>query len=115
MGSANAPDCKNILVAMDVRDEELTGLDSRMLESGRELAKMYGSDVHLAHAYQNSMEYPDRGRMVRVTGVPNENIHLAQGSPDEALRIIARELKPDAIVVGAPRRSGIMAALRGRK
>ena len=113
--SANAPERKNVLVAMDVRDEELTELNTRMFIAGRELAKMYGSDVHLAHAYQNSMEYPDRGRIVRVTGVPNENIHLEQGSPDEALRIIARKLQPDAIVVGATRRTGIMAALRGRK
>ncbi|WP_317930307.1 universal stress protein [Halioxenophilus sp. WMMB6] len=115
ISSADTPACKNILVAIDISDEKLTDLNQRMLSTGRTLAKIYGAQLHIAYAYPSSMDYPDRGRLGRALDIPNENLHLAQGSPDEALREISAELKPDTIILGATRRSGIRAALRGRK
>lgn len=110
-----ATSIKNVLVAMDVRDESISELNGRMLQIGRSLADLYGGEMHLAHAYANSMEYPDRGRMVKALNIPNENIHLAQGDVEDALRTIVQEVQPGAVVLGATRRTGIRAALRGRK
>jgi len=115
ISNPDAPKCKNIVVAMDIRDENITELNKRILTMGRTLAKIYGAQLHLAHAYASSMDYPDRGRLGKAINLPNENIHLAQGTPEEALRSISEQLKPDAVVLGATRRTGIRAALRGRK
>ncbi len=110
-----APTRKNILVSMDIQDRELDGLNQRIMDAGLSISKLYGAELHLAHAYGSSSSYPDRGRIVALTGLPNENIHLRSGEPDEALADVTRTLKPDMIVIGATRRTGIRAALRGRK
>ncbi|BFM08603.1 universal stress protein [Halioxenophilus aromaticivorans] len=115
ISNADAPNCRNILLAIDFRDENLTELNKRMLNMGRVMAKVYNSELHIAHAYANSMQYPDRGRLGKALDIPNENIHLAEGTPEEALRTISAELNPDAIILGASRRTGLRSALQGRK
>lgn len=113
--TSNKPKRKNILVAIDLQDKELIGLNRRLFEAGKSIAKVYGAELHLAHAYGSSSTYPDRGKIVALTGLPNQNIHLRAGEPDEALALVAKELSPDLVLIGASRRTGIKAALRGHK
>ena len=109
--------CEKILASINIQDrsEGRQALNRRIGETGRMLAQSYGAQFHIANAYGSSSSYPDRGRLVSETGIPNENIHLAGGEPEEGLAEITRELDPDMIIVGATRRRGIKAALRSLK
>ena len=109
------PQRKNVLIAMDFQDKSLTDLNKRILEAGKLVAKRYGAELHLANAYGSSTTYPDRGRLVAETGLPNENIHLMAGDPSAILVEVSKKITPDLIMIGATRRTGIKAALRGRK
>ncbi len=113
--SARAPKGRPVVVSMDLQARELSDLNQRILEAGRVASQMYGGELHLVNAYQDSMNYPDRGRLVELTGIPNERIHLKAGEVYSVLHEVARELDPDMFIVGATRRTGIRAAMRGRK
>lgn len=106
---------KKILVSMDLQDNQLHGLNKRIFETSQQLSEIFNAEIHLANAYRSSAQYPDRGKIVALTGLANENIHLKAGEPDEALAEITAEISPNLIIFGATRRTGIRAALRGRK
>ena len=106
---------QNILMAMDIQDTKISDLNKRILEVGRITAEAYGAQLHLANAYGDSSSYPDRSAIIKATGLPNENIHLLAGEPDTALAELTKELMPDLVLIGATRRTGVKAALRGRK
>lgn len=113
--STAKPSKKAVLIAMDVQDKALEGLNKRILDAGTLAAQMHGAELHLANAYGSSSSYPDRARLAAITGLSNENIHIRSGDPDQALGEIAQEVEPVLIVIGATRRTGIKAALRGQK
>ncbi|MFA5630246.1 MAG: hypothetical protein WC997_01935 [Porticoccaceae bacterium] len=105
----------NILLAMDFQDKGRAELNQRLLEAGKLVASRYDAQLHIANAYGSSETYPDRGRIIAETGLPNENIHLMSGDPGEILEEVSKRVTPDLIMIGATRRTGIKAALRGRK
>ena len=113
------PDPNRILLAMDlreaIREEQLSGLNARMLETGKTMEQAYRGELHLAYAYGSSVDHPDRGRLIKALDMPNENLHLAQGDADQALQQTFEKVDPHTVIVGATRRTGIRAALRGRK
>jgi universal stress protein E len=106
---------RKVLMAMDLTDPEIKGLNSRIMETGMSLAAAYGAELHLGCAYGDSTKYPDRGRIVNLTGLPNEHIHFEIGEADGGLAVISQKIEPDLLIIGATRRTGIKAALRGKK
>ena len=114
---SDKPRCETILASINIQDqsEERRALNRKIGEAGKALARTYNAQLHLANAYGGSTDYPDRGRLVSETGLPNEQIHLVSGEPEEGIAEITRELDPDVIIIGATHRRGIKAALRGRK
>lgn len=106
---------KVILLAMDLQDKSLADLNHRLLEAGKLAASHYNAELHLANAYGTSDDYPDRAKIIAETGIPNDNIHLVAGDADTDLGAVSRQLNPDLVMIGASRRTGIRAALRGRK
>jgi len=106
---------KDVLVALDFQDQKLNDLNRRILEAGKLVANRYGAQLHVANAYGTSSTYPDRARLIAETGLPNENIHLMSGDPSAILAEVSKKLTPDLIMIGATRRTGIKAAMRGRK
>jgi universal stress protein E len=113
--NARADIAKTIVVSMDVQDSKLGGLNKRILKAGKLTAEMHGAELHLINAYGDSSSYPDRGKIVAATGLANDHIHLKAGEPDEVLAEICRDLNPELVIIGATRRTGLKAALRGRK
>lgn len=105
---------EKILVAMDLTDTELRGLNRRIFETGKLIAGSHSAELHLVCAYESSLNYPDRGRIVNLTGIPNENIHIEMGHPDDVLSKTANSLDVEMVMIGATRRTGIKAALRGK-
>ncbi len=113
--SARAPNRRPVMVAVDLQDKGLSELNKRVFSAASKAADLRGSELHLVNAYQDSLKYPDRGRLVELTGLPNDRIHLRSGEVFTALAEVARDLDPDLVVVGSTRRTGIRAAMRGRK
>ncbi|KJS06819.1 MAG: hypothetical protein VR73_09865 [Gammaproteobacteria bacterium BRH_c0] len=113
--SARAPKGRPVIIAMDLQDQKLSELNKRILTAGQLAARIYGSELHCINAYQDSLNYPDRAKLAELTGIPNERIHLKAGEPYTALHELAEKLDPDLFIVGATRRTGFRAALRGRK
>ncbi len=113
--STQTPAGKPIVAAMDLRDEKLSGLNERILNTGKLAAEAYNSELHLIHVYQESTEYPDRKKLVNSTGLPNDNIHLRMGDLTEKLNQLVNELGAGLVISGATRRTGLRAALQGRK
>lgn len=105
-----------VVMSMDLQDNQLVERNKRIFEAAERTASLWDAELHLVNAYSDSVHYPDRSRIVNLTGLPNENIHLVQGEPNDALTKITEELNPALVVFGATRRStGIRAALRGVK
>lgn len=104
-----------VLIALDLRDKELSELNQHILKAGQITAQMYGAELHLVHAYDDSYNYPDRARLIELSGIPNDRIHLRAGTPSVVMQAVAKEVDPDIVIVGATRRSGVRATLRGRK
>lgn len=113
--STQAPKGRPIIAAMDLRDEKLTGLNERILSMGKRAAQANNSELHLAHIYQESTEYPDRNKLVKSTGLPNDNIHVRMGDLSEKISQLISELGAGMVISGATRRTGLRAALQGRK
>ena len=115
--NTDKPKCETILASINIQDqsEERRALNRRIGETGKMMAKTYNAQLHLANAYGSSSSYPDRGRLVSETGLPNENIHLVAGEPEEGIAEATQKLNPDVIIIGATHRRGFKAALRGRK
>lgn len=105
---------KTIMIAMDLQDKSISELNKRLIDAGKLAASHYNAELHLASAYGSSERYPDRAKIIADTGIANDNIHLVAGGPDD-LTEVSQRLDPDLIMIGATRRTGIRAALRGRK
>ncbi|MFA5494182.1 MAG: hypothetical protein WC247_05340 [Porticoccaceae bacterium] len=113
--STRPPNRRPVMIALDLRDKGLSELNQRILHAGQIAAQMYGAELHLVHAYDDSSNYPDRSKLVELSGIPNERIHLQAGAPNVVMQAVAREIDPDIVIIGATRRSGVRAALQGRK
>lgn len=113
--AARQPEGRPIIVSMDVLAEENRELNARILAAGKVMASAFGSELHLVNAYRDSLNYPDRAQLTQKTGIANDRIHLHPGGIDEVLGGVVRELDPAMVIIGATRRQGFRAALRGKK
>lgn len=113
--SAREPEGRPVIISMDVLANENQELNERILAAGKATSSAFGSELHLVNAYRDSMNYPDRAQLTRKTGIANDNIHLHPGSVDEVLSDAVKKLDPAMVIIGATRRQGFRAALRGRK
>lgn len=104
-----------ILGAVKMQDtrEDYTRLNETIISRGKWMTEAYGGEFHVVNAYQDSMNYPDRGNMMRKIGIDSANLHVKQGAPEDVIRQVADEIDADIIVLGVlPRRGGLL-AMRG--
>jgi universal stress protein E len=94
-------------------DEHYAKLNETIIEGGKLIADMHGAQLHLVNSYRDQEDYPDRARMLRLSGLPNEQIHTEMGAADEVIARMAEKLNADVVVLGTRRRSGLAAAMRG--
>jgi universal stress protein E len=107
------------------------GLDARLLEAGRDFAKMFGSPVHAAHFHsfgvpmmagfmvdatpiprQISEEYVEEVHaaftaLVKPLALPRSRQHIRAGIPIEELPHLTREIGAGVVVMGAVSRSAV--------
>lgn len=106
---------KTVLAAVKMQDKSkaYTEINDKILARGKWMAERYGADFQVVNAYSDSMNYPDRGNMVRQIGIDSEKIHVRQGSAEDVVAQVADEIGADVVVIGTLKRRGVMLAMRG--
>ncbi|MCF8475113.1 MAG: universal stress protein [Emcibacter sp.] len=108
---------KTILAAVNMQTENprYVDLNNKILKLARMMSKSYGAEKHIVNAYEDSLEFPDRAKLIRDTGAKQENIHVEQGSPGAIIANVANKIGADVVIIGTLSRRGILAAMRGNK
>ncbi len=88
-------------------------LNDKILSRGKYAAELYGAEFHVVNSYADSMSYPDRGNMQRKIGIDTDHIHVQQGSPEDAVAVVAEKIGADIVVLGTMKRTGVKLMLRG--
>ena len=88
-------------------------LNANILARGKWLAENYGAELHVVNAYKDSLNYPDRGKLAKETGLPSKNIHVVPGYTDEAVAKTAKDINADLVVMGTLGQTGPTATRRG--
>lgn len=106
---------KTILAAVNFQASkpEQVKLNESIIDWGRRVAAIYGADLHLVNAYLNSMHYPDRGKLARQSGLPNDHIHVEEGYSSEVVGAVAKRLDADMVVMGTLGQTGKARTRRG--
>lgn len=102
-----------ILASLRLNDDRYTELNRRTFEAARVLEQRGGGQIHVVAAYNDSMDYPDRGRIVNLASLPNDQVHIRQGDAAEVIAEVSKRIGADVLVIGNRRRTGFQAALRG--
>jgi len=111
-----APQKRSVVLAavnFQAIEEIQKKLNLSILRWGKEVADLYGADFHVANAYVDSMNYPDRGQLARQAALPAEKIHVVQGYTDESVSKVATEVKADLVVMGTLGQNGMIKSRRG--
>lgn len=106
---------KVILAAVNFQAtrKEQIHLNKTIVEHGKRTAENYGADFHIVNAYRESLNYPDRGKLVNETGVASDHIHVQQGYTDEVVSAVAKKVGADLLVMGTLGQNGLTRARRG--
>ncbi|WP_370979881.1 universal stress protein [Agaribacterium sp. ZY112] len=106
---------KVILAAVNIQalDDAQRELNKSILHWGKEVADMYGAEYHVVNAYVDSMNYPDRGRLAKETGIESTHIHVEAGYTDESVSRVAERINADLVVMGTLGQNGMIKSRRG--
>jgi universal stress protein E len=106
---------KTILAAVNMQTDNprYAELNEKILKMSRLMAQSYGAEKHIVNAYEDSMEFPDRAKLLRDTEADQKNIHVQQGNPATIIATVADDIDADVVVIGTLARRGILAAMRG--
>ncbi|MCV6627124.1 MAG: universal stress protein [Cellvibrionaceae bacterium] len=106
---------KTIVAAINAqaKDERYQELNDKIVARGKWSAELYGAQLHVVNAYEDTMNRPDRGSLQRRLDMDSDHVHIRQGSPEEAIATTAKELGADIVLIGTLARKGLLAAMRG--
>lgn len=109
------PERKVILAAVNfqAKRDVQRELNKIILEQARHYAELYGAEFHVVNGYLDSMNYPDRGRLVRETGLPQNHIHVANGYTSEVVSETAEKINADLVIMGTLGQNGMRTSRRG--
>jgi len=99
----------NFQAKRDVQRE----LNKIILEQARHYAELYDAELHVVNAYLDSMNYPDRGRLVRETGLKQDRIHVDNGYTSEVVSATANRISADLVIMGTLGQNGMRTSRRG--
>ena len=106
---------KVILAAMNIRteDQKYIDMNEKILTVGKMVASFYGAELYVVNSYKDSMHYPDREQLLKLTGLPTEKVHLSEGEPGDVIADYADEINADMVIIGTMHRTGAAALMRG--
>ena len=101
------PRRKVILMAVNFQSHkpEYERLNEVIISRGQWMAKTYGAELHVVNAYNDSLNYPDRGELAKKTGVESTNIHVLAGDPEDVIAEVAEKIGADILVIGTRARA----------
>lgn len=102
-----------MLCTLKTQDASYDERNKRILDTAAKFATIFGLETHVVNAYEDSLQYPDRGKIAALSGVPNERIHVKLGEPQEVICDVANEVNADLILIASLQRKGLKGALRG--
>ncbi len=102
-----------ILAAVRVQSDSYTDLNQKIITRAKWAADRYGASLHMVNAYRDSMDYPDRSKLLKLAELPSKNIHIRQGAPEDVISAVANEIGAASVVMGTKRRHGLIGSLRG--
>lgn len=102
---------KVILAAVNTQahDEVHQALNEKIIERALFLAEYFEAELHVVNAYKDSEDFPDRGLIGRMSGLPRENIHRDMGKPEDVISGAVSKVDADMVVLGISPRQGIAA------
>lgn len=112
-GDAN-PRRLKILAGIKMQDGTASELNERVLNQLNFAAKISNGDCYVANAYESSSNYPDRARLMELTGLPNDHLFVEQRRPDEVISDAAEKFDADLLVIGIRPRKTVKQLLRGK-
>jgi universal stress protein E len=101
--------CILAAVNTQVKDDTHKALNEKILERGRFLSEYFEAEYHVVNAYKNSEDFPDRGLISRMSGLPRENIHRDMGKPEDVIADISRKVGANMVILGISPRQGLAA------
>lgn len=104
---------KVILAAIKSQDPKYSSRNKRILDEGKYLADLYGAELHVANAYQDQMNFPDKAKIMKLSGLPSDRVHLIFDKPDEGIAKVAKRINAEITLISPARRTGFAATLRG--
>lgn len=109
------PKRKVVLASVNIQatEQEQLELNQRILEQGREMSDRYDAELHVVNSYKDSMNYPDRGMLLRQAKVTTDRVHLKQGAPEVVVAATAKNIGADIVVIGTLARRSVMESMRG--
>lgn len=99
----------NFQAERDVQKE----LNKKIIAEAKHYAAVYNADLHIINGYLDSMSYPDRGKIVKETGIPNEKIHVENGYTSDVVSALAEKINADLIIIGTLGQNGMTKTRRG--
>lgn len=98
---------KKILAAINIQSHkpEYQRLNDLIIARGQWLAANYGAELHVVNAYEDSLNYPDRGELAKKTQIDTANIHVAAGDPEDVIPEVAKSIGADIVVMGTAARA----------
>ena len=98
---------------MQTDNPKYVELNRNILKVSQMMAQSYGAEKHTVNAFEDTMDYPDRGMLLRETDTKQENLHVQVGDPATIISTVADDIDADIVVIGTLSRKGLRAAMRG--
>ncbi len=108
-GTKGPINCILAAVNTQISDDVHKALNEKILERGKFLTNYFEADFHVVNAYKDSQDFPDRGLISRLSGLPRENIHRDMGKPEDVIAGVAEKVKADMVILGISPRQGLAA------
>ena len=110
-GTTGPYSCVLAAVNTQAKDPLHIAMNEKIFERGQFLADYFGAQYHVVNAYKDSEDFPDRGLIGRMSGLPRESIHRDMGKPEDVIALVAEKVGADMIVIGISSKSGLAAKL----
>jgi universal stress protein E len=106
---------KVVLAAINVQgDREVQKeLNRKIVSEAKHYAEIYDADFHVVNGYMDSLNYPDRAKILAATGLPNDRVHVENGYTSEVVANVADKISADLIVMGTLGQTGMSKTRRG--
>ncbi|PLW67069.1 universal stress protein [Pseudohalioglobus lutimaris] len=109
------PATPRILAGIDisVRTAPYEKLNEQILAFSRRLVESEKAEVHVVNAFPDFRLKPDRKKLIELSGLASDRVHIKLGEPDKVIVSEAKRLDASLVIVGNSHRSGLAALLHG--